>query len=177
MQRNENAAWEEFLAFYAPLIRLRANDLHLTDAEFEELRQDLCVNLVTRQGLAKFDPARGRFRDYLRSIITNCAIDLLRRRTSPLPSEPLPAVTAEEEERSAQQEWQDFLLEKAQEAVRARCDALNFMAFELHVKQERPVPEVAAALGISEARVSQACSRIVRRLRKEVARLETELEK
>ena len=38
-------------------------------------------------------------------------------------------------------------------------------------------PEVAAALGISEARVSQACSRIVRRLRKEVDRLETELER
>ena len=178
MKRNENSAWEEFLDFYAPLIQMRAHDLRLTASETAELQQDICVNLFTRHGLANYDPTRKvRFRDYLRAIITNCAIDLLRRRTDPQPTLPAPSTTPEEEMQREQKEWHDFLMEKALDMIRRRCDPLNYMAFELHIQQERPVPEVAQALGISPARVSLACTRILRRLRNEIIRLEQELDR
>ncbi len=58
MQRNENAAWEEFLEFYDPLITLRANDYRLTLQETDELRQDICVSIFTKNSLAAYDPTR-----------------------------------------------------------------------------------------------------------------------
>ncbi len=175
MQRNENAAWEEFLEFYGPLITLRANDYRLTPQETEELRQDICVSIFTKNSLASYDPARGRVRDYLRGIITHRAVDIIRRR--PQQGAPAPEPSSAEEDRERfEREWREFVFEKALAEVKSRCDDLTFMAFQLHAWQGRPAKEVAQELGMTEQNVFLASSRITQRLRAEVKRLEKELE-
>ena len=74
-------------------------------------------------------------------------------------------------------EWEEFLLEKAMEEVRSRCDDLTFLAFDFHVRQKRPAKEVAQALGISEQKVYLSSSRITQRLKEAVERLGKELDK
>ena len=174
MRRNEDTAWREFLEFYAPLIALRAQDFQLTPLETDELRQDLCVNLFTRGALANYDASKGRFRDYLRAILANCAIDILRRRTATVANAPEPAAPPDDNERF-ELEWRQTLLEKALAEVQARCDDLTFMAFQLHAQQGKPAKEVAAALKISEQKVFLSSSRITQRLKDAVQRLEQEL--
>jgi RNA polymerase sigma-70 factor (ECF subfamily) len=173
MRRNEDEAWREFLDFYAPLINLRANDFQLTPREADELRQDLCVNMFARNGLANYDASKGRFRDYLRAIISNCAIDILRQRPSSVEA-PEPAVPPDDDERF-ELEWRQNLLEKALAEVQSRCDDLTFMAFQLHAQQGKPAKEVAAALKIAEQKVYLASSRITQRLKDAVQRIEREL--
>jgi RNA polymerase sigma factor (sigma-70 family) len=174
MQHNDNSAWEDFLTYYGPLIKLRADDFRLTPQETDELRQDICVSIFSQGSLETYDPQRARFRDYLRGIIAHRALDILRRRPDPQ-QRPL-----KEEEISAdddlrfEQEWREFLLGKAVENVKSRCDDLTFMAFQLHSWQGRPAKEVAKELEIPESKVFLASSRIKQRLAEEVKRLEKE---
>ena len=175
MKRNENSAWEKFLKFYGPLITLRAQDYRLTPQETEELRQDLCVSIFTKGSLEAYDPTRSRFRDYLRGILAHRAIDIIRRRPPQIVTMAEPPVPQDDNE-CFEKEWRDFLLQKAVEEVQSRCDDLTFMAFQLHAWQGRPAKEVAEELGMTEQNVFLASSRITRRLREEVKRLEKELD-
>ncbi len=180
MRQNQDSAWEEFRSTYAPLMRLIARKKNLTAQETEELLQDVCVVMFQRNALVKYDPALGRFRTYLGRIITNCAIDLIRKRPTPLQAstrhfDSLPQ-TDNDPTQEAEGEWQEFLMQKAMEEVRTRCDDLTFLAFEFHVRQNRPVKEVAEALGISEQKVYLSSSRITQRIKEAVERLAKELD-
>ena len=179
LQRNENAAWEEFLEFYGPLIAVRARHYRLSPGETEELRQEVCVSIFAHDSVDAYTPERGRFRDYLCGIVNHRAIDLIRRRPSPPHgAEDSPAVEPSEppeNEAVFEQQWRDFLLEKATAEVRARCEENTFVAFQLHARRGLPARQVAEILGITEQQVYLASSRIIQRLRDTVARLKAEL--
>ena len=154
---------------------------NLTDQETDELLQDVCVTMVQRDAIGKYNPAQGRFRTYLGRIINNCAVDIIRKR----PAEQSVSTrhfnnTTDEEAEVVEElthEWEEFLLEKALAEVRSRCDDLTFLAFDFHVRQQRPAKEVAEALGISEQKVYLSSSRITQRLKETVEHLQKELEK
>ena len=180
MRQKQDSAREEFRTTYAPLIRLVARKKRLTNAETEELEQDVCVTMVQRDALGKYNPEQGRFRTYLGRIINNCAVDLIRKRPSQSQVttrrfNSIPAETPEPANMTS--EWEEFLLGKAMEEVRSRCDDLTFLAFDFHVRQKRPAKEVAQALGISEQKVYLSSSRITQRLKEAVERLGKELDK
>ena len=180
MRQNQDSAWEDFRTTYAPLVRLIAQKKHLTEQESADLLQDVCVTMVQRDALGKYNPAQGRFRTYLGRIIINCAIDLIRKRptASPVTTRHFNNSTNENPsvEEQLDNEWEDFLLEKAMAEVRSRCDDLTFLAFEFHVRQQRPAKEVAAVLGITEQKVYLSSSRITQRLKETVERLKKELD-
>lgn len=180
LRNNQESAWQEFRETYAPLVRLLARRHHLTDTENDELLQDVCVTMFHRKALEKYNPEEGRFRTYLGRIISNCAVDLIRRR--PPAAQPIStrrftnlssSPTSEEE---FEEEWKEFLLEKALAEVRSRCDDLTYMAFEFHARQKRPAKEVAEALGVSEQKVFEATTRITQRLKKAIDRLKQEFD-
>ena len=181
LRKNDNSGWEEFRTIYAPLVHLLARKHCLTESESEELLQDVCVTIFQRKAISKYNPQVGLFRTYLGRIITNCANDILRKRPPspvslstqrfndiPAPS-PSPAELA--------QAWEEFILEKALAEIRSRCDDLTYLAFDFHARKNRPAKEVAEALGISEQKVFQASSRITRRLRETIARMNLEFER
>ena len=180
MRQNQDSAWEEFRNTYSPLIRLVARKKRLTEEETAELVQDVCVVMVQRDALAKYSPEIGRFRTYLGRIINNCAIDLLRKRPAPQPQVSTRHFNNVPDEpptpENIDHEWEDFLLQKALDEVRSRCDDLTYLAFDFHIRQKRPAREVAAALGISEQKVYLSSSRITQRLKTTVERLRKELE-
>lgn len=181
MRQNQETAWEDFRTTYAPLIRLIARKKNLTDQETDELLQDVCVTMVQRDAIGKYNPAQGCFRTYLGRIINNCAVDIIRKRPAAqsVSTRHFNNATDAESEvvEELTHEWEEFLLEKALAEVRSRCDDLTFLAFDFHVRQQRPAKEVAEALGISEQKVYLSSSRITQRLKETVERLQKELEK
>lgn len=168
----DEAAWHDFIEFYKPLIVLRGRDLKLTDQELEELQQEVCL-AVHKHGVAgRYDPAKGRFRDYLRKIITNCAISILTSRPSGEDIAVIANLPIKEDKNVADEEWRKFIYDKALEEFRSSCEPATYMAFDLYVQRELPVAEVASILSMSEDQVYQTKSRSIKRLREIVARLE-----
>ena len=177
MRNNQDSAWQEFRSTYAPLIQLIATKKHLTKEESAELSQDVCVKMVQRNALEKYDATRGKFRTYLGRIINNCATDIIRKRPKPsqITTRQFNNIPADSTPREAvSQNEDDSLLQLAMDNVRARCDDLTFLAFEFHSRQHRPAKEVAKELGVSEEKVYLSSSRIIQRLKKEIERLKAE---
>ena len=172
----DEAAWHDFIEFYRPLIILRGRDLKLTDQELEELQQDVCLSVHKHGATSRYDPSKGRFRDYLRKIITNCAIEILGHRPNGEDLAIIINLPISEDKDTADEEWRKFIYEKALEELRSCCEPATYMAFELYVQRELPVTEVASIMSMSEDQVYQAKSRSVKRLKEIVARLEKQAE-
>ena len=168
VQEKNEKAWYDFVEYYTPLIRLRANDLKLTEEEFEELRQIVLMDVFSKNLVARFDASIGKFKTYFRKIITNSAIDILRQRQS---HESIDNIDFPIDDARFDEEWKEFIYEKALEDVRNTVDESTYMAFELYVLRNLPVEQVAGILSISEDSVYQAKSRITRHLANVTERL------
>ena len=169
---NVQQAWNDFVEYYSPLISLRAKDFGLTTEEYEELRQNVCLTVFQKDLTGQYDEKIGHFRTYLRKIINNSAIDILRKRKPTLSIENASQIPEEESEDKFEEEWRHFIYEKALQIVRQNCDNVTYMAFDLYARKGMPVKDVARTLQISEDQVFQAKSRTLKRLKETIADLE-----
>ena len=71
IKQGDEISWEEFYASYRPLILLRAGDLGLTQTEKDDLVQIVMSEFFKGSRDFQYDRGKGRFRDYLKSIINN----------------------------------------------------------------------------------------------------------
>ncbi len=175
---NDEGAWRAFVDFYAPLIALRGGDFGLTPQVLDELRQNVYVKLFTSKAVAQYLPERGKFRTYFRTIVGNCARNLLRerrRRQNLQPLEDEEPVDEAADEETFDREWQAFILEKAREEVRQEVGDVTYLAFEMYALRQRPPQEVAKVLKVSVNVVYLAKSRVTARLAEVVQRLSEEL--
>ncbi|MBR6372340.1 MAG: sigma-70 family RNA polymerase sigma factor [Victivallales bacterium] len=169
---NVQQAWNDFVDYYSPLIALRAKDFGLTTEEYEELRQNVCLTVFQKDLTGQYDEKIGHFRTYLRKIINNSAIDILRKRKPTLSIENASQIPEEESEDKFEEEWRHFIYEKALQIVRQNCDNVTYMAFDLYARKGMPVKDVARTLQISKDQVFQAKSRTLKRLKETIADLE-----
>ena len=167
---NENS-WEQFLEFYKPLIRLCGHDYELTDEEIKDLQQEVLIEVHNANVIGKFNPNRGRFRDYFRTIIRRKAFHLRKQRLRIIEQLP-PGENKTELEVAAAKEWQELLLKTATEELKERVNTTSFMAFDLNVNQNLPAPQVAAMLQITlnqvylaKGRCSKLLAEIIERLK------------
>ena len=167
----EEAAWEQFVELYAPLIFHWGRQQGLGDNDAADLVQEVMAKLVTRLKDFQYDPAK-RFRNWLRTITINAARDLHRRRPSEalavlsrlatVSSEPDPSDLFEE------QEYRAYLVARAMELLRGSLQRTTYRACWEYVVQGRPAAEVAKELGITVNAVYIAKYRVLRRLRLEL---------
>lgn len=179
VHEQDETAWRAFVDFYMPLILMRAKDFKLRPDEVDELRQEVFLAVSQYDLAGRYDPARGRFRDYLRRVITNCALHILRARadfTAEALPEKVKAEATPPDKAQEEEEWRQFILQKALEELKSKCEDTVFMAFDMYALRGLPVREVAAALKTSEEQVYQAKSRLAGRLQAIVARLTRELD-
>lgn len=172
------AAWELFVESYGPLITRYCRRHGLQDADAVDVSQDVLTKFVQAVRTFEYQPARGRFRDWLGALVRSRLAEFFARRgraavgvgedsgagrLNQCPAGTVPA------------EWpvqfHDHLLRLAME--RARCDfePQNWRAFELAWIENRPVAEVARILSITVSTVYVAKFRVLERLRKEVLML------
>ena len=182
--------WREFYATYKPLILLCGGDCGLTDDEKDELVQKVMCEIFAKDIIGKYDPervpddvvfkhdpARGRFRHYLRQIIRNQARKIVRARDRNRQSLDGGAQDAEQLADNALEaawddEWRRHLLNMALAELKDRVRPETYVAFEMYAIQNRPVREVAEFLNISVASVYTAKNRCAATLREIINTLE-----
>jgi len=169
------AAWREFEARYRDLIRRYCRRRGLQQADAEDVGQVVFLALSRALGSFRFDPARGRFRDYLGRVVQNAisrhaqrprrpadlldtsVLEALIPAADPTPDEPW------------EREWMLHHYRLAMHAVRAECQPDTLAVFERLVAGES-VQDVAAATGSSTEAVYKVRQRMRDRLRERVER-------
>lgn len=153
VRRGDEIGWNEFYQMYKPLILLRGGDLRLNQTEREELVQLVMLSFFNTSKTFCYDKSKGRFRDYLKRIITNKACDLMRKRqdntmSADLLTDVLSNIPAEAEDRW-ECEWEKHILQQALEELRYAVSPLVYQAFSMLALENMSGKNVAETLGIS----------------------------
>src|SRR5713101_315098 len=69
--RQDHAAWSEFVRLYAPLVYRFARRRGLQDADAADLMQEVLRSVSGAMGRLNYDPGRGSFRGWLYTITRN----------------------------------------------------------------------------------------------------------
>jgi len=182
----DEVSWHEFYATYKPLILLCGRDRGLSADENDELVQQVMAEIFRKDILAnynpdqvpdnivfQYDPARGRFRHFLKKIIRNHAIRIYHKRRNDLPLDEMVDVPMDRDwDRAWEDEWQQHVLTMALEELKGRIQPETFVAFEMYALQNRPVREVTEFLGLSVSSVYTAKNRCIAKLKEIIEDLE-----
>lgn len=174
-------AWKEFYHLYWGAILRYGRKLGLTQHQSEEVLQETMVTLMRILPDFVYDRNRGKFRNFLLTIVHRRALAMLRRnsRRSEVPWDAGRDEDSDAFENSGSVAnealacWRDTLLEEAIRRVRSdpRMGEYTFQVFEAYVVKRQPVESVAAAFGMNINAVYQIRNRILRRVQVEVAKL------
>ncbi|HOW19222.1 MAG TPA: sigma-70 family RNA polymerase sigma factor [Phycisphaerae bacterium] len=180
-------AWVSFYRIYGTMVSHFVRRLGLSEADADDATQEvlLAAHKSLQEGL--YDPAKGRFRNWLYGIARKRALVALRaraRRTRVQTAAPeegadlLDAIEDKHADESAravwQREWRYAILEEAMRHVQAAVGDKEFQAFVLHAIENRPVDEVAEMLDISPSSVYVYKGRVLAAIRDWAARFELE---
>lgn len=169
-------AWTEFRARYAPVIAAFARRFGVNSHDADDVVQDVLVGFYAKSPTFVYDPARGRFRAYLKA----CAIHVLQKRVAAARARktvPLSNVdpAAPETDPAWDELWQQQLLKRALELTRAQYqDRDTFRAFTLTALDGKSPADAAAELGMSLDSVYKARARVTEAVRARVDALGAE---
>src|SRR5687768_14709327 len=76
----DDGAWREFVALYGPAVYRLARHRGLQHADAEDLTQVVFTAVHRAIDGWEADPARGRFRSWLATVVRNAAVNALTRR-------------------------------------------------------------------------------------------------
>ncbi len=189
VRERDAVSWSEFYQAYKPLILLCGNDCFLTPDENDELVQQVMVEIFKKDIIGKYDmdnipdnitfkydPAKGRFRHYLRKIIRNQAIKIYHKRKKAMSLKDKDSQIEEPStdawEQMWDEEWQRHVLTMALTELKGCVQPETYVAFEMYALQERPVQEVAEFLNLSIPAIYTAKSRCISTLKEIVKHLE-----
>jgi RNA polymerase sigma-70 factor (ECF subfamily) len=182
--RADQAAWKEFLDRYVPKIYGWCRRYRLQEADAADVTQEVLGKLVRGLQSFTYDPARGSFRGWLKTITANAVRDLTASWTrtgrgtgTPAGATELQALQAPDAVaalvEALEQEAQLELLRAAEARVEARVQPHTWRAYRLTALEQQPAAAVAQELGMPLAEVYVAKSRVLRLLRQEVDLLNT----
>lgn len=165
----DTAIWDEFCRRYGELIRSFARRQGVSETDCDDVLQDVLLALTKDIASFQHDPARGRFRGYLKTVTLHVVFKRFRQKS--------PAARPEQIDSSVQaasadiaidvqweQEWRDYHVRAAMETIDAEFGEKDRAAFEHYALAGRDAKATAELLGISVVQVYQAKSRIARRL-------------
>ncbi|NQT38440.1 MAG: sigma-70 family RNA polymerase sigma factor [Planctomycetes bacterium] len=165
-------AWDEFFSRYWTLIFGFARHRGCSEHTAEEIVQDVMLKVFEQKDLFNYDPVRGRFRDWLGTLVRN---RVAQRRRGPAervraqggnsdlaPTEP----QAHDDGPAAAWEvaFEQSLLLVLLDVIRREMDPRAYLAFELYALHDLPGGKVAKYTGLSRNGVYRAHKRAIRRL-------------
>ena len=180
VQSPENReAWEEFVFIYRPVIYRMARRRGLQDADAQDVTQNILIRVANAIG--QYEQKEGtRFRHWLKRVARNAIFSAITR--SPKDAAAGGSVAADllaEKPDVDPQIIDEFEAETMRElylraaaVVRTDVNADTWRAFELTVVKGQSTEEAAKVLGKSIGTVYAARSRIMKRLRHQIQRME-----
>lgn len=177
-------AWDEFAQIYRPVIYRIARSRGMQEADAQDLAQQVLMSVASAIGRWQQQDEDTRFRNWLSRVTRNAIIRALTRGPKDQAVGGAAAwslideaeVSDHETETLITLEYRRELYLKAARAVRVDVAVETWKAFEMSVVQGVSVAETANQLGLSTGSVYAGRSRVMRRLREAVSRLEEEAE-
>jgi RNA polymerase sigma factor (sigma-70 family) len=157
-------AWQQFYEQYAPVISSYAQQRGATRQQADEVVQDVICGFFAVSPRFVYNPARGRFRGYLKTCAGHALgrLNVARVAAQSAPIESV-EVADDRDEQLWDRLWQQQLLRRAMDIVRDHYKQNGkietFLAFEQNVVRGLAAPETAKNLGISAASVHVAKAR------------------
>jgi RNA polymerase sigma-70 factor (ECF subfamily) len=176
---NREEAWAAFQARYRDVIVGWCVRRGLSAHGAEDLTQEVLLKLFEHLPRYSHDPARGRFRGWLKVVVNNALTDLQRRqRRRPEPGGvggtafqgQLAGLVSPEAAAELSQVIEGHALTAAAEVVervRAKLKETTWQAFYQTMVEQRAAAEIAADLGLSVASVYKATYRVKQMLLQE----------
>ncbi len=165
-------AWDEFFARYWRLIYSAARARGCSPHTSEEVVQDVMLAVFESRDVFCYDPAKGRFRDWLCAVVRN-KVAAIRRgpadRVRGAGGDGPPEIAdAEADDGSADEAWEaafeQTLLAVLLDTIRRRMNPRTYQAFELFTLGEMSGAEVARVTGLTRNAVYQARKTVLKRL-------------
>lgn len=182
-------SWDDFARTYERLILGVAHRSGLTDAEAQDVLQEVLLSVARTIAAFQHDPQRGSFKSWLLNLTRWRITDQFRKRSGLPPVSPAsdrpPDQTATVErvadpaqaelERTWEQEWQLSVMDAALRRLRRKVKPKQFQIFDLYNRRHWTPPQVARELGVSQMQVYLVHHRLTKLLKEEVARVEARL--
>lgn len=166
-------AWEEFSRRYGWLLFAYSKHRGCSDHTAEEVVQDVMLTVFQQKDAFRYDPGRGRFRDWLGVLVRNRVSEYRRRpngRDRAIGGENHQAVESLEVRPEARPDaawetaFEHALLLAMIDVVRRDMRPRTYQAFELFALNDVPAAEVAQRTGLTRNAVYQAGKEVRKRL-------------
>jgi RNA polymerase sigma-70 factor, ECF subfamily len=156
---------------YTPLLYCWARRLDLQPSEASDLVQDVFTLLVRKLPQFQYDPQKS-FRKWLRTVLLNKWREGHRRRRLPTGDAGLAEASVPDPvDEFSEAEYRQHLVRCALQVMQREFQPVTWKACWEYLVVGRPATEVAAELGVSVDVVYSAKSRVLHRLRMELAGL------
>ncbi len=162
----DTKAWFEFHDRYGILIRATARRQGLQEADCDEVVQDVLTSLSRAMPEFKYDPSKGKFRAYLKTITLRSIISRSNRKKLVVANDFLieQAISDSALDKVWESEWRQYHLRLAMTVVEREFNVTDRAAFDAYAIRGEKAETTARSLGISTDQVYQAKSRILKRL-------------
>lgn len=182
---SDREAWESFVDLYGPVIYAFALHRGCASSDAADVVQEVLCKVTRRMKDFEFDPAKGRFRSWLYTVVKTHLIDRARRESSRptlVGGTGADQILSEHRDESEDPEslweieYQRQLLNRALPMMRSQFSENTWKVFTRTALEEADPHEVAEELGMSLGAVYVAKSRVLARLRERIQSLEQEWE-
>lgn len=175
----DGSAWGEFVETYTPMIFSYCRLRQLQESDAADVTQEVLIRLAIALRQFEYNPEIGRFRDWL-GVVTHRELLRFWNRRRPMHSlEFASGDGSQQREIENQSLWNDHfhaeLLRIALERVRSEFNDETWKAFYSSWIDNRPATLVADQMNIGIERVYVSKSKVLKRLREEVLRLNDDL--
>jgi RNA polymerase sigma-70 factor (ECF subfamily) len=160
-------SWNDFCDRYGGLIRGYARRRGLQPSDCDDVVQDVLLSLTNALPKFQYDPAKGRFRAYLFTVVSHAVQRNWCQKQAPGSLEDGAASFISDgcdADEQWETEWRQHHLRQAMKTIAAEFNAADRSAFERYAIDGRSVHDTAESLGLTVDQVYQAKSRILRRL-------------
>lgn len=168
--RGEDAtAWNEFHERYVDLIRGFARRRGLQASDCDDVAQEVLLSLSKALPGFEYDPAKGKFRSYLKTITLRAVFKKNCQKRGEIDLEHIEEATRaagrdEAIDAAWEAEWRQYHMRQAMRSISAEFNELDRRAFQSYAVKGKDARATAEELGMSLDQVYQAKSRIVKRL-------------
>jgi RNA polymerase sigma factor (sigma-70 family) len=172
--------WSNFVERYGPTIYGWCRQYGLQEADCQDVTQEVLTQLVHKLRTFSYDPGKGSFRSWLKTVTRHAWCDYLdsRRRAGGVAADEtilqrMETLEAREDLLNTLAETFDLeILAEAQARVQLEVSPRDWAIFEALALEQRPGPVVAKEMGMTVTAVLTAKSRVQKKLRQQIRLLE-----
>ncbi len=161
----DSTAWFEFHNRYGELLRSFCRRRGLQSQDSDDLVQDVLLSLSRSLPGFRYDPSRGRFRSYLKTIVLRAISRKSCQKPEEVPLEQIEKLVADPEtDQQWEVEWRTYHVRRALSRLGKEFRERDRTAFVQYALEGQSVERTAKGLSMSVDQVYQAKSRILKRI-------------